>query len=444
MSGDDSTECIMSLKALRDKRTKLVTQMRGMHTTAEADGGRDFTAEEIAAYDGLEAELKAIDANIGRLVNLEAAEAAGTVVVPAASRGAGIGSGGRGPEAKKEFESLGEFMNAVRFNPNDQRLNFVEGAGATGADGEMSAAMRMDDQTSGGFMIPPQLRETIMSVPAQDALVRPRAQVIPAGSPPDAGLTIPALDQTGSNPGNVFGGIQVSWIEEGGEKPETDAKLRNVTLTPHEVAGFVTVTDKFLRNWPAASSFLEGLLRGGVSQAEDYAFRRGTGVNQPLGMLNAEATYFVHRTTANHVVYDDLVQMVAHLLMRGGASPIWSMPQAALPDIAKMTDPEGHYIWQPNARDGFAGQLLGYPVRWDNRSPGLGTKGDVALADWSQYLIKDGSGPFVATSEHVKFTSNQTLIKIFWNVDGQPWLTEPFVEENGYEVSSFVALDVPA
>ncbi len=66
------------------------------------------------------------------------------------------------------------------------------------------------------------------------------------------------------------------------------------------------------------------------------------------------------------------------------------------------------------------------------------------LADWSHYLIKDGSGPFVAASEHVKFTSNKTVIKIFWNVDGAPWLTAPIAEENGYEVSPFVGLDVPA
>lgn len=50
----------------------------------------------------------------------------------------------------------------------------------------------------------------------------------------------------------------------------------------------------------------------------------------------------------------------------------------------------------------------------------------------------------MAASEHVKFTSNKTVIKIFWNVDGAPWMNEPFKEENGYEVSPFVALDVPA
>jgi hypothetical protein len=36
------------------------------------------------------------------------------------------------------------------------------------------------------------------------------------------------------------------------------------------------------------------------------------------------------------------------------------------------------------------------------------------------------------------------MIKIFWNVDGAPWLTAPITLENGYTASPFVALDIPA
>ncbi|MCR5874372.1 phage major capsid protein [Phenylobacterium sp. J426] len=430
------------LKELREKRTKLVAQMRGMIEAAEAED-RDFTAEETTSYDALKAELDGLDRRIERLANTEAAETAGAQVVPAAARRQGVVQP-QGPSASKEFENLGQFMSAVRFNPNDPRLNFVEGVGASGENGEIAAELRMDNDTQGGFMIPPQFRSTIMSVPPQDALVRPRAQVIPAGSPPDAGITMPALDQTGANPGNMFGGMNFQWIGEGDEKPETDAKLREFTLTPKEIAGTVTVTDKLLRNWQAASPFIENLMRQGVTAAEDYAFLRGSGVAQPLGALNSVATKFINRTNANTVTYADLVEMVARLLMRGGTQPVWSMPQSALPKLATMVDPEGHYIWKANAVDGFAGTLLGYPVRWNNRAPAIGSKGDILLADWSYYVIKDGSGPFVAASEHVLFRQNKTVIKIFWNVDGAPWLTAPIKEENGYEVSPFVGLDVPA
>jgi HK97 family phage major capsid protein len=429
------------LPALRAKRLDLHTKMQAIIDTSEKED-RDLTPEEASSFDALKAEKDNLDVRIGRLADLETSTAVLNAIVPAASRRAGIERAG-GPEASREFDSLGQFMHAVRFNPNDQRLNFVEGVGAQTDENGMQAEMRMDNDTGGGFMVPTQLRSTIMSVTPQEALVRPRATVIPAGSPPDAAITMPALDQSGTNPANMFGGMSFSWIEEGGDKPETDADLKGITLVPHEIAGFVTVTDKLLRNWQASSVFLENLMRGGVNAAEDYAFLRGTGNGQPLGAINAPATLYVNRAVSNQVSYVDLLKMVSVLLMRGG-SPVWSAPQSALVQFGQMTDPEGHYIWKANAVDGFAGSLLGYPLRWNNRAPALGSKGDLLLADWSQYLIKDGSGPFVAASEHVKFTQNKTVIKIFWNVDGAPWMNAPIKEENGYTVSPFVGLDVPA
>lgn len=439
--GDHPTSPLATLRA---SRVALVAEMRGMIDAAEGEN-RDFTSEETASYDALDVKLKALDQRIARIAGVETAEAAGDAVTPAASRRGGPTTPA-GPHGAREFESLGEFMSAVRFNPNDQRLNFVEGVGAGGEEGaEIGAELRMDQhQTGGGFLVPTQFRQEIMRVEAQDALVRPRANVIPAGSPPDAALTIPALDQNGAGPNNVFGGVQVQWIEEGGLKPETDVALRSITLEPKEVAGTITVTDKMLRNWQAASAFLENLLRGAVTQAEDYAFLRGDGNGKPLGAINSPAMFYVNRRGAGQVQYLDLLDMVSHLLMRGGTAPVWSMPQGALVQIATLQDPEGRYIWKPDARDGFAGTLLGYPVRWNNRAPVLGTKGDITLVDWSQYLIKDGSGPFVAASEHVLFRQNKTVIKIFWNVDGKPWLTAPIQEENGWKVSPFVGLTIPA
>jgi HK97 family phage major capsid protein len=428
------------LAALRATRVELVDGMRAIITSAEGED-RDLTAEEQKEFDDLQSQKDGLDRRIARLENLDTTTAQLNERVPAHSRRSSERAGG--PEASREFESMGQFLHAVRFNPNDQRLSFVEGVGAQSDANGMQAEMRMDNDTSGGFMVPTQLRSTIMSVQPQDALVRPRATVIPAGSPPDAAITMPALDQSGANPGNMFGGMTFSWIEEGGDKPETDADLKGVTLSPHEIAGFITVTDKLLRNWAASAAFIENLMRGGVSAAEDYAFLRGTGNGQPLGAINAPATKYINRASANNVTYVDLLKMVAALLMRGG-TPVWSMPQSAIVYLGQLTDPEGHYIWKPGAVDGFAGTLLGYPVRWNNRSPAFGTKGDILLADWTYYLIKDGSGPFVAASEHVKFTQNKTVIKIFWNVDGAPWLNSPIKEENGYEVSPFVGLDVPA
>lgn len=447
----------MNLKALREKRAKAVADMRAILTKAEAEGRDALTAEEQAEYDRLKADADGLSASISRLEGLDEMEASLNERRPAAAsrQGTDDATAGRnapGPEASREFESFGEFMAAVRFNANDQRLAslYSEDAGANAAllgssdeRGNFRAEQRMDTGSAGGFLIPQQFRSEILRVEPGASIVRPRARVIPAGSPPDAAISIPALDQTGDAPGNMFGGVEVKWIAEGQTKPETDASFREIKLEPFEVAGHVVVTDKLLRNWQAAGPFLEGLLRGAVNQAEDFAFISGDGVGKPLGYLNSDAVVNVNRAGANGVTYADLVGMLAKLLMRGG-SPVWIASQSVLPAIMNLKDEDGRLIYVANAREGVGQTLLGYPLIWNNRAAGLGTRGDISLVDFNYYLVKDGSGPFVATSEHVHFKENKTVVKIFWNVDGQPWLTGPFKEENGYEVSPFVLLDVPA
>jgi HK97 family phage major capsid protein len=425
------------LKALREKRTQLVAAMRGILEAAEAED-RDLTAEEIASYDEQKTQLEGIDQRIERAAAVEDAEAADQAVIPAVARRQPIVRVGGGDVAR-EFSSLGEFMHAVRFRPNDQRLDFVEDA-AAGEDGELHAEMRTDDGPSGGFAIPPQFRQTLMSITPQQAVIRPRATVIEAGSPPDSPVTMPALDQTGSAPGNTFGGVQVQWIDEGGTKPDTDAKLRSITWTPHEVAGTIVVTDKLLRNWQAASSLLETQLRGAVAQSEDFAFLNGNGASKPLGVLKSGALYKVPRATANAVTYDDVIDMVTKLWGRG----VFLYSRSMLGALMKLKDSQNRPLWVPSLASGEPPTLAGFPAIENDRNPQLGSLGDLSLVNLGQYVIKDGSGPFVAASEHVYFQQNKTMIKIFWNVDGAPWLTAPFEVDNGDTVSPFVALDVPA
>ena len=108
-----------------------------------------------------------------------------------------------------------------------------------------------------------------------------------------------------------------------------------------------------------------------------------------------------------------------------------------------MKDDASGLVWQPNAREGEPTTILGLPVFWYERMPALGTKGDLVLVNLDYYLIKDGSGPFFGASDQVYYTTNKTVFKIFFNVDGQPWLKEPMPLEGSpaNTVSPFVILN---
>jgi HK97 family phage major capsid protein len=267
--------------------------------------------------------------------------------------------------------------------------------------------------------------------------------VVPAGEAPDADLTLPAVNQTAA--ANMYGGVQVDWIAEGAPKPETQGKLRETKWSPKEVAAKIVVTDKLLRNWAAANSFIERMLRGALLAAEDVAFLRGDGIKRPKGVLASAALKKVNRAQADKVAYEDLVEMEGELHDDAGA--IWIVNPRVIPQLRTMKDDSGRFIWigdRPIAEDpGGVSTLLGRPVIKNYRSPALGELGDVVLLVPSYYVIKDGVDVTIAASEHALFGENKTVIKAFKSVDGGPWLDGPIAQEDNETYSPFVALDVP-
>lgn len=400
---------------------------------------RDMNDQEEAEYAYLDAEcekLKKEESRVSKLLNDEEG-----LTRPQGAVRTYIAQQNTEPD---EFRTFGEFLWACRFNQVDQRLQFTE------MDPERvrnmppeQRAQSMGIGAEGGFAVPTQFLPQLRMIEPQQAIFRPRCTVIPAGDPPDSMVSMPVLDQTAGE--NMYGGMQVQWIEEAGEKPETDLALRQVNMTPHEVAGHVVVTDKLLRNWGSADAVITNMLRLCLRGTEDTVFLNGTGVGRPLGITNAPAAITVARTTANQVAFADVHGMFART--KFGGSLLWIASQTIIPQLVTMVDAGTNSVWlggggYPSAAAAPPGTLLGIPLMFNDRSPALGTTGDLILVDLSYYLIKDGSGPFVATSPHVHFTSNRTIIKIFWNVDGQPWLSAPIPLEGSAAntVSPFVLL----
>ena len=337
------------------------------------------------------------------------------------------------PEQQEQFRDFGEFLQTVKYNPHDQALRAREMSDKT-----QKRFLNMGFGASGGFIVPEQFSTQIKMVDDQSAIFRPRAQVIPAGDPPDAAITIPALDQGGAN--GVYAGVQVTWIAEGAQKPETEPAFREIRLEPNEVAAHVVVTDKLLRNSAAAGALVSSLLRKAIIAAEEDAFLSGNGAGQPLGIIGHPAAIQVARAGANQIAYNDVVNMFARA--KFGGQLAWIGSQTVLPQLMRMVDAGNNLVWQPNAREGAPGTLLGIPFLLNDQSPILGAEGDLILVDLNYYLIKDGSGISISMSEHPLFTQNRTIIKAFWNVDGQPWLSTPLLARDGVStVSPFVVLD---
>lgn len=424
-----------ALQALREQRAEKIAAMRALVDAAAEEDNRDLTADEENQFSALEGEVAKMDKQIQRLESLESMEE--KLDEPQDSRVAGVrGHPGRAaPEARREFEGLGEFVAAVRFAPNDQRLS-----GLYNEFDLQGAGQNMTEGASGGFQVPEQFMEEMMRVQPGESIVRPRARVIPAGTPPDAPVSVPALDQGSTQ--NIYGGVQVYPIGENEDIPETGAKTRMIRLQPRTTAALVPMSNGLLRNWRAADSFIGTLLRQAMLGYEDRQCLTGKGASGPLGVLESGAAKVVNRTSANDVKFVDLLNMEDELLP--DAMPVYVVTKKALKKLRQMENTAGELIWQGSARDGIPPMLNGFPVVVTTRTKALGSKGDIMLLDLRYYLIKDGSGLFIDASAHMKFASDQTVIRAIWNMDGQPWMKSPIKEEDGNTYSPFVVLDVPA
>ncbi len=429
---------------MKNQKYELIKEQRAMLDKIDEEN-RKFTDEENVEYkrlsdeiDTLEKEILDAEADLNRRRKLAEKEAeaknARTVIKVPNPEIADV-------DPEKEFRNTGEFLFALvrskRDGIYDPRLDILR----------EKRAQSMGTGAEGGYALPEQFDATIRQVQAQEAIVRPRATVIPAGSPPDAKLTFPALDQTSGS--NIYGGVTVVHTGEAITMTETSFKLREVSLEPKEISAYVVLSNKLIMNWVASGSFASRVLSSAMAGQEDYDFMRGDGINKATGFINCAAAIAYSRAGAGAIAFADAYGMLARMLMRGG-SYAWLASQTTIPQLAAMVDAGSHAVWLGGAgpaNNAGAGPLpstlLGLPVIFVDRLPALGTKGDISLVNLSMYLIKDGSGPIVASSEDILFLSNRTVFKIVWNVDAKPWLTEPIGLEGSTTntVSPFIILN---
>ncbi len=419
MTKEDERRC----KPLLDKREGFVHEMQDILDTALGER-RALTKEEGERHHELKEEIRRMEGLIKKAVELgpSSGGSGGDVGAPGVVQ---FGERGdfRPSGYTTEHRDLAEFVRDVRF-PTDRRV------------------MSMNVGATGGFMVPDQLLQQVLQASPEDAVIAARATTIaPFAAAPDAATTIPALDQSGTK--GVFGGVTMSWIAEGAAKGETEPALREIRLEPQEIAGYVTVTDKLIRNGGSEfSTFLNRTLGQALAAAQERAFLTGSGVGQPLGILNSPCRIQVARAGAGAIAYADFVDMIAVFGPNTWARGFWMASQSTLPQLLTMVDSGNHLIVKPaDARLGTPPSILGLPLIVSSRTPPLGSSGDLMLLDASYYLRKLGSGPFVLASDGPKFTENKTIIKIFANVDGQAWLNGPLLQEDGVStVSPFVVL----
>lgn len=352
------------------------------------------------------------------------------------------------PEVKTRYEGMEEWMESISTfltkGRVDQRLRLWNDVGDNALSLYNEQKQMVENVgASGGFLVPPEQSMEIMSLAGESALVRPRATIIRMKR---RQYNRTVLDQTGTTAGQPhwFGGMIFYWGDEAAEKTITTAKWREVSLVVKKLYGYTRASDEL--NDDAIISLSDFLnsdmgMAGGIAWMEDYAFLNGTGVGQPLGVINAPATITVNRQQQQSVTYEDLTHMLEHHLETSNS--IWVASISLKNVLMNMTYPTGNpsLVWQPNARDGMPDTLLGRPIYWTEKAPLVSNAGDIGLYDFKHYWLGDRQALTLASTNAEYFKYDQISWRMVHRVDGRPWLSAPLTLQDGTTtVSPFVIL----
>jgi HK97 family phage major capsid protein len=417
---------LKNLQELRAEGAEIIAKLDAMLKAAD-DESRDLSDDETNEWETLEARHEEVKSEIAKQETMEGRKAKIAAEKAELEKSAT-------PDERKIVTAT------VHNNAEDEEFrNFGEFVGAVYRAGKGDVDVRvqqMKNGTSGGFLIPDKFISTIFAVEPEEAVVGSRATMLSNEVPPDAEAKAPALDQ-GTND---YGGVVITHGGESDQMTETNATFRQIALKPHKLTALTYVSNEMINNAAGFSGFMQGLLRGAMVDATETDYIEGNGVNKALGFLNAPSRIDVARTTANQIAFADVTAMLARRLLRGPGNWVWLASQSILPQLTGIGDGTNN-IYVTNAAAPVPQTLMGLPLIYNDRFPGLGTRGDLCLVDLSKYLIANGSGPSLMVSDQFRFDRDEIALRLTFRTDGQSWLNNAITPKGSTDTRSpFVIL----
>lgn len=390
----------------------------------------------------MESECLAREAEEDVQANQPAVDTGGRVREPLRAAGSGVRVG-RDNALDRPFAGLGDQLVAVRraaMNPSSADPRLYQAA-ATGMGGAVDS--------DGGFLVQTDIGTEILrrTYDVGGVLSRCRRIQISGNS---SGIKIPSINETSRAGGSRYGGVQVYWVGEGTATTASAPKFGTVELSLNKLMGLVYVSDELLEDAMALEGLVNAILPEEMAfHAEDDIFT-GTGSGQPLGILNAGALVSVAKETgqaAATLVKENIDKMWARLYTRAFAGAAWFVNQDVWPQLLSLNlavGTGGAPVFLPPGGMSEApfGTLYGRPVQPVEYCQTLGTKGDIFLANFGEYLLIEKGGVKSASSMHVKFLTDEMTYRFTYRLDGQPWWTAALTPLHGSNtVSPFISLD---
>lgn len=348
---------------------------------------------------------------------------------------------------KWTFKSLGHFMHEVRKSQPYKPSEYI--AKAFGSEYVTKAATGMGELvgSDGGFLVPPTFSNAIFArVYDENNLLNKTDKYPVSGNT----MTFPRSAESSRADGSRWGGVQSFWVQEGSTITPSAPTFGQLKLNLHKLATLVRLTSELKTDAGGAlDSYLSKVFSSEIAFETGKAIYRGNGVGRPLGMINAACAVTVSKESgqgAATILPQNIVKMWARRFSLGPTgSYMWLKNQDVDPQLHLMTlgiGTAGIATYMPPG--GLSGApyatLMGAPVMDIEWASTLGTVGDIALVDPSQYVTISQGGPQTMSSLHVYFTTDEEAVRTTWRIDGQPWWASALTPYQGTNTQSPIIL----
>ena len=387
------------IQELREKRAKAWDATKAFLDTKRGTDGL-LSAEDVATYDKMEADVVNLGKEIDRLERQAAldAELNKPTADPLTNKPAGNGMDPKSGRASDEYKKA--FWNVMRAkNPRYDVVN----------------ALQVGTDSEGGYLAPDEFERVLIDSLEEENIFRKLARVIQTSS---GDRKIPVVTTHGS----------ASWLDEEELVPESDEAFGQTSIGAFKLGTFIKVSDELLNDSVFdLQSYITTEFARRIGHKEEEAFFIGDADGKPTGIFNATGGAQVGVTAAGTtaVTVDEVLDLFYSLKSPYRKKAVFVMNDTTVKAIRKLKDGQGQYLWQPALTAGTPDSILNRPVYTSSYVPTIaaGNK-SLAFGDFSYYWIADRQGRSFKRLNELFATTGQVGFMATQRVDGKLILPE--------------------
>lgn len=322
----------MNFKELIEKRNDLVDQINGMFAKAETEN-RSFTAEEVAEYETLSAEIKSIDQTLKLHEEARAFQQ----------------HQGPAPEAPEEKTGFDLESRAFAAYLRTGVMTYTEERAAVN--------MTMGDN---GAVIPATIAAKIIETVVNIAPVLQLATRYNV----KGNLTFPKYDESD-------GGITCGYATEFTALASKSGKFTSVNLGGYLVGALTKVSRSLINNIDFdIVSYVITKIAEAIAKFLEKELLTGTGSGAMSGIIATNTNVYT-AAAATALTADDLVKAQLKVAQPYQGEACWIMNEDTFAAVKLLKDGDDRYLLNPDIRAGFGFVLLGKHVYVSDNMPGI-------------------------------------------------------------------------